>query len=138
MPWSFQADGEDLFSGAEMDVVLASVRRWRACWFKRVDSAVSREVLPVQAAIIHLCCSLEFSYLPNENIFRDNWGTFVWLKRLVLHAENYKVLHNAIENHFISKWFHIEPLKFHKRFIVVRKRWYFKHPKMVLLWYLCW
>ncbi len=38
-----------------------------------------------------------------------------------------KVLHDAIEEPFLSKWSHKEPLT----------EWFFMEPKMVLLWYCC-
>ncbi len=72
-----------------------------------------------------------------------------------------KVIHDAIEEAFLSKWFHKEHLTseeplFHKSYFVakegssdykkIRKRWFFKEPltewffaepKIVILWHLC-
>ncbi len=61
-----------------------------------------------------------------------------------------KVLHDAIEEPFLSKWFHKElltseePFCFTKDYLWWKKRWFFKEPlterlfvepKMVLLWH---
>ncbi len=70
-----------------------------------------------------------------------------------------KVLHDAIEEPFLSKWFHKDPLTSEEPFcftkgslwrlsdyIKVRKRWlfeepltewFFVEPKIVLLWHSC-